>query len=218
MQFVGFKQVLTDLLRYINSVLWQHVVCCVWVVYCSERAWLWMCVVRRIAWDWVQNARCNGKDSNVVFGLDVRGFEAWIFNVRISLQWIHETEVVSCASTPPFTFAVSPWTGTYFTQDAMTDYRRIVLKSGAVADTSHYVTQHWFVNNNEIGRDRVRHDVTHRWCFIILQADVFWFHVTSMRFVLGRCGCYIAFCWRVSWRRKQLLDDLKEMRGDWELK
>jgi len=26
---------LGDLLRYINLVLWQHVVCCVWVARCS---------------------------------------------------------------------------------------------------------------------------------------------------------------------------------------
>ena len=25
-------------------VLWQHVLCIVWVVYCSQWAWLWMCV------------------------------------------------------------------------------------------------------------------------------------------------------------------------------
>ena len=35
-----------------SVVLWQRVLCIVWVVYCSEWAWLWMCVVWRIAWDW----------------------------------------------------------------------------------------------------------------------------------------------------------------------
>jgi len=28
----------------LTLVLWQRVVCIVWVVYCSEWAWLWMCV------------------------------------------------------------------------------------------------------------------------------------------------------------------------------
>ena len=32
----------------LSWLLWQHVLCIVWVVYCSEWAWLWMCVVRRI--------------------------------------------------------------------------------------------------------------------------------------------------------------------------
>jgi len=26
-------------------VLWQHVLCCVWVVRCLEWAWLWLCIV-----------------------------------------------------------------------------------------------------------------------------------------------------------------------------
>ena len=80
--------------------------------------------------------------------------------------------------------------------------------------TSHN-TGLWITMRREC--DRVRHDVTHRWCFIILQADVFWFHVTSMRCVLRRCGCDVALCWRVSWGREQLLEYLKEMRRDFKL-
>jgi len=36
--------------RYINLVLWQHVVCCVWVVRCLDWARLWMCLLCCIAW------------------------------------------------------------------------------------------------------------------------------------------------------------------------
>jgi len=37
-------------LRWVGAVAACRV-CCVWVVYCSEWAWLWICVVRRTAWD-----------------------------------------------------------------------------------------------------------------------------------------------------------------------